>query len=323
MAIAVLTQKLYKIKKETTRLTAEASAVSARSLAVMPDTEVNQNPTLLLDEKLRREAVEREAQDGVRDVAGSLNLDSSPDNIGELMLSLFGKVVTDQPDFGGAPLVFRHKFTKDNTVQHATHSLFTNREIHKKVYNGLTARSVAISYPVDNRVNTNFEVVGITEATFAGAIDPDFSAELPPFLFNQITVTLGGISSLKVRSATVNITNNAALKRALALTRDPLDIIANRLIVRGTMQLYFEDEVERAKVLAGTVTDLKLLAEGATIQAAQKYTLEVDLPRVKYASHSFADEDGILVLNFDFQAYRDETKGYPAQVTLINKVTSY
>ena len=80
-------------------------------------------------------------------------------------------------------------------------------------------------------------------------------------LFSDASVDIVGVTSAKVRNMSVVLNHKATHKRILQTSRDPVDVVAGRLEVTGSMQLFFEDDVERAKFQAGTVTDLLILVQ--------------------------------------------------------------
>ncbi len=322
MGLARVEEKVFIIKKETVRGTAEAAAAGGRSLAVLPASEVNLNPNLLQNEKIFGDSQERTASAGPQEITGTLEMEPGADKIGELLLSLLGTVITDQPDVGGAPLVFRHRFTPGGVAQHPLYTLFVDRGAHQKKYGGLGVGQMTLNYPVDGRVAASVDVMAKTEA--AGAVlTPDFSTDLEDLLFSDVSIDIAGVTSVKVRQMSVAINQNTTLKRILQTSRDPVDVVAGRLEVTGSLQLFFEDDVERDKFQAGTVTDLFILAQGQVLQAAEKATLSMDLPRAKYDAAPVGEVDGIQVLEMTFRAFFDPTATYQTQVTLINKVASY
>ena len=322
MATSRIEEKIFGIKKEAVRGTAEASASSARYLPLLPGSEVNFIPALLEDGKIYGDPQERQAQPGVRDGSGTLELEPGADKLGELLNSLFGAVATDQPDFGGAPLVFRHRFTPADDPLHPLYTLFVDRKTTQKKYEGLSANQMTFNVPVDGRIAVSADVMHKSEQ--AGAVlTPDFSADLDHLLFSDVKMFVAGAQSSIVRAGSVVLNNGSVRKRVLAQSRDAADIVAGPFRASGTFQMYFEDEVERAKFIATTSSSLKVLAEGQILQAAQKATLELDMPLTKYDAGPIAEVDGILVQDFSFKAYRDPTAGYSCRATLINKETAY
>ena len=61
MALSRIEQKVWIIKKEAVRGTAEASAASGRSIPIMPASEMSLNPNLLQNPKLYGDPQERKA----------------------------------------------------------------------------------------------------------------------------------------------------------------------------------------------------------------------------------------------------------------------
>ena len=322
MATVRKEEKIFVIKKESTRGTAEASSASGRALPVLPASEANFIPALLADNKVYGDPQERPAQGGIREGTGTLELEPGADKLGELLNSLFGTVATDQPDAGGAPLVYRHRFTPSSTALHPLYTLFTERGFMFKKHAGTMARQMTFTFPVDGRVTCSSDIMFKSEADGEN-LTPDFSADLQNLLFSDIKIFVAGTQSSIVRAASFAITNNGVAKRVLSQGRDAVDILAGAFRVTGTFQAYFEDETERAKFLASTTSSFKVVAEGEVLQAAQKATLEIDCPQIKYSAGPIAEPDGILVQDFAFSAHKDATAGYSARATLINKVVSY
>jgi len=323
MALSRIEQKVWIIKKEAVRGTAEASASSGRSIPIMPASEMSLNPNLLANPKIYGDPQERKAAGGVRDWAGAFELQPSADKLGEFLMSLLGTVATDQPDFGGAPLVFRHRFTPvDNNGQHPMYTVFGDRQAEQKKYGGTAVGQMGFTFPVDGRITASCDLMAKSEA--AGAVlTPDFSADLEDLLFSDCTIDLAGVASSLIRQANVTLNGNPARKRVLAATRDAQDIVHGPLQVSGSFLLYYEDGTERDKLVGDGTSSLTIRAEGQIIQAAQKASLILEMPLTKYSAGPVEEVDGILVQNFSFGAYRDPVTGYAIRATLINKETAY
>lgn len=322
MALARQEQKIWVIKKETVRGTAEADSTGGRAIPVLPASEMSLNPNLIANAKVFGDRQMRVAAPGVRDWQGTMELEPGADKLGELLNSLFGTLATDQPDAGGAPLVYRHRFTPSLVGQNPLYTLFADRGDHLRKYAGVSARQMTFTIPVDNRIAVSCDLLAKSEAP-GEALAPDFDDDLEDLLFSDVTVTLAGAPSSQVRQASLQVNANTVAKRVLGQSRDAADIVSGMLDITGAFQLYFEDDTERAKFVASTDTSLKLVAAGQTLQAAQKATLELDCPRIRYTAGPIAEVDGILVQDFAFGAYRDITANYPLRATLINKFVAY
>ena len=325
MAQSRVEQKIWQIKKETVRLTAETDPTAAtRTLAVLPATEIQPVPTLLPDTKIRGDGQEREAADGIREFTGTIEQEVAADNLGELLLSLMGAVTTDQPDVGNAPNVFRHRFSKLTTsALNPTHTLFIDRKTHIKRYAGLTAAQMTVNYPVDGRIAASTDARAVAEATHGSSLIAVLTGLLGDLKFSELTINIAGAPNAIVRTASVVMLNNLVEKRVLGTSRDPADLSAGIMQANGSFTLYFEDETERDKFVAGTVSSLKLTAKGAILEDVQVETFELDLPRIKYSAGPVSEQDGILVQDFTFGAFFDSAAGYTVRPELISKVISY
>ncbi len=323
MAQNKIENKVFQIKKETVRLTAETDASGSRTIPVLPASEISPVPTLLEDTKIFGDGIEREALSGIREFTGTLELEPGADKLGELFLSLFGSVTTDQPDVGNAPSVYRHRFTKAATAQNPTHTLFIDRGTHIKRYGGLTCSQMTLNYPVDGRIAASADVMAVAEATHGSSLTPSFTGDLRNLLFSDMSIDIAGSGNSLVRTASVVILNNLVQKRILGSSRDPVDLCAGRLQANGSFTLYFENDTERDKFVASTQTSIKLTAAGEVLEDVQVATLEIDMPLIKYTAGPISEQDGILVQDFTFNAYLESVAGYSVRPTLISTVVSY
>lgn len=322
MSVARQEEKQFIIKKEAARGTAEALPAGGRVIPMLPASELDFIPAILPDEKTFGDAEERPGQGGIREGTGTLELEPGADKLGEFLLSLMGGVVTDQPDMGNAPTVFRHRFTRANTAENPLYTMFVNRGTHLKKYEGLMATQMTFNIPIDGRLAVSVDAMHKRELVGA-AMSPDYSSDLSNLIFSDVKVEIGGGLNLLARASQIVIANGGIAKRTLTQTRDAVDILAGRLAVSGSFQLYFEDDVERDKFIASTVSSLKLTAEGQILEDVQKATLEIDLPLIEYTAAPVGESDGNLVLDFTFVAKRSDAVGYQARVGINNLVTAY
>ncbi len=316
-------RKVFIIKKQATRLTTEANATGGRSIPVLPASEMNLNPNLLPNTKIFGDAEERDSDVGVKEFTGTLELEPGADTLGELLLSLLGKVTTDQPDIPNAPTVFRHKFVSNPTSDlHALNTLFIDRKTEAKKYGGMATNQMSFTFSVDGRIAVSADIMALTEE--AGAtLTPDFSSDLESLLFSDISIDIAGVTSSQIRQASVQINHQQVVKRILNDTRDGVDIQAGPLEVTGSFQIFFTDAVERDKFIAGNVSDILILARGQVLEDIQVATLQLDMPRMKFDAGPFGDEDGFQVIDFTFRAVRDNASGFQVEATLLNLETSY
>lgn len=322
MALARIEQKVMIIKKEAVRGTSEAAPAGGRAIPFLPASEVSPQVNLIANGKIFGDAEERDAVGGIRQFTGTAELEPSADKLGEFLLSLLGGVVTDQPDVGNAPTVFRHRFTSDDDAQHPMYTLFMDRQTHQKKYGGTVIPQMTFTFPTDGKVSASIDLMAKVEE--AGAVlTPDFSSDLADLIFSDVSVDLVGVKSTQIAQASVQINHNAIPKHVLCDTRDAVDIVAGPLQVSGSFTLYFEDDVERAKFVGDTFSDLLINARGQVLEDIQVASFLLDMPRIKYDAGTIGEIDGILAQDFSYVANRDPSNGFALQASLINLETAY
>ena len=181
---------------------------------------------------------------------------------------------------------------------------------------------MTFNFPTDGKVAASIDLIAKVEEAGA-ALTPDFASDLADLIFSDVSVDLVGVKSTQIAQASVQINHNAAPKHVLCDARDAVDIVAGMMQVSGTFTLYFEDDVERAKFVGDTFSDLFIQARGQILEDVQVATLALDMPRIKYDAGVISEIDGILTQDFSYVANRDASNGFALQATLLNLETSY
>lgn len=434
MSISRVFEKVFMIKREGTRGTAEAASTGARSLPVLPASEISLNPNILPDSKIYGDSQPRQHRPGIREWGGTLELEPGADKIGELLNSLLGEAATvetaaivitintnDFIDFdegagalaaqivagtyaigvasseagslckaikdalelvgdgtytvaysrttrkftitksagtfnilwlsgankaksAGTTLgysiladdtgalfyvsdttvdsVYMHTWTPTTTAQKPLYTIFVDRQVEAKKYNGCAARQMTFNVPLNARLGVSADMIAKSEA--AGEdLTPDFSSDLENLMFSDVAVEVAGAANSSVRQASVVVNGNAIGKRALTASRDAADILHGKLDVTGSFQLYYEDAVERDKFVASTTSALKLTATGQILIGVARASLEIHVPTFPFTAGPVGEADGIQVQDFTFNAQKDSVSDYTVRVKLQNKVPSY
>ena len=92
--------------------------------------------------------------------------------------------------------------------------------------------------------------------------------------------------------------------------------------MEGTFTIYFEDETERAKFIAGTSNYLQFLIEGEVIAGAAKETVDVTLPKIMYKAYPYGEADNMLAAQVAFEAVYDTVTSALVGVAVTNKVAT-
>ena len=218
---------------------------------------------------------------------------------------------------------FKHVFGLPSGIQPPTYTVFADRGVSVKKYNGVASRKFSLKATPNGLIMHESDLLGLDEA--AGEIgSPTWAGEGNPLGFMHATVKIGGVANTAdVKEWSLSIDSAAFAKRVLSGAQTPADILApGRMKVEGTLVVYFEDEVERAKFLANTSNTLQFLIEGDTIAGSVKETLDAQLPKIHYKAYPYGEADNMLAAQVAWEAAFDETSEKLFTLELINKVAS-
>lgn len=312
-----LQNKIFGLKKEGTRGTAETTVT--RYLPVGASSEFNYVRELVNSDHVVGSKVRLAPVAGVKTGTGQLvDIWAEPNNIGELILSLLGSVSSAQQ---GGSAAYLHSFSQLTTHQHPGYTMYLGRDSSYK-YNMSTVKKLSLVGDVDQPISLAADILFITEA--AGPSLTPTLASPAPLIFKDTAFKIAGSTNQNVRSWSMDIDNGAFAKRALAQSYDIADIlVAAKIMISGKFILWHESATERDKFIAGTSSDIQMLAEGATIASTYKYTLDVDTPEVFYKAFPFIDQDGILASEVEYEAFYDVADTKQVSIALMNTVTAY
>ena len=313
-------QKSFGFKKEGSRGVAEAAP--DKFLAVGADANIDYTQTPIPDEKVRGSKARFPSAPGPKAAAGTIpDIDVEAGTIGDLLLGCLGGVATTQPDAGGAPSVFQHVFTRSDSVQLPSYTMFLARGLHTKKYPLGTFKKLSFAGAVDGKATVSADVVAKKEEDAAG-FTPSFGAP-KPLMFFKTDFRIDGISDLNVRSWSLDIDNNVEGLRTLSLSQDPRDIIAKgKFIIEGGFEIYFETDAQRQNFLANQAAALEIILTGENIEAGFDNQLKLALPGVRYTAFPLGNLDDLLGAAVTYAVEQDLGLGKDIEATLINAVGS-
>jgi len=314
--------KTIGLKKEATRGVAETTI--AKYLAVEKASEFEYKLNLIEDEMLRGTYERYEPIAGTKEGTGKFTIDLDAMNCGEIFYSLLGSVNTQLIGTNA----YRHIFTRDLTnFLLPSYTFFIRRadgtNIKHKAYSLSVVKSVAISGAVDGKARLDADIIFQKEQNTNATFNPQWT-DISPFMFYQTQIKINDTLITNVRNWTLNIDNQANGIRTFNQSQDITDILAtNKLLVNGTFELYFENEVERAKFLNNEYARINIILIGKEIETGIHYQLEFVLPRIHYSAFPFQDMDGLLGSAVAFSGYRGITEQNSISVQLTNIETGY
>jgi hypothetical protein len=251
------------------------------------------------------------------------------DDIGLLLLGLFGSLATSQPDAVNAPNTYKHVFKPQDTLKYLTAELKYGTANISEVLTGLAINELTLEWALE-----------LLTATFRGiAQKPEKSTPstptlsmLKPFAFHECTLTLAG-STVGVRSGRIGFVNGIDEDDYVSGSRYRAGAEPGKLEGTAEFELYFADMswVERFWGATGATEPQDTPAVypcnakfvGEDIEATYDYTIEVDVPKLflTEVSKPVSGQDKII------QRIRGrvavESDADLPSITLINTRTGY
>jgi hypothetical protein len=164
------------------------------------------------------------------------------------------------------------------------------------------------------------EFLFITEV--AGSIgSPSFPTQRY-FSFKNVTYKIAGSTVTDVMGWDLTIDNQAKHLMALGQSYDAQDIVVtDAMMVKGSMNINFQNETERNKFLANTGVSLQMLMEGAIIASSFKWTLDLPVTAAHYEDYGWGWQNKLLAAKVGFKGYHNGTSIILPR--LINTDTAY
>lgn len=213
-----------------------------------------------------------------------------------------------------------HTFDLGSSIQPPTYTFFLNWGVDVKVYNGCLVSSISLQGPVDNLVQVEVDFIFLNETS--GSIGtPSFPTQRY-LSFQHVDYKIAGSSNVDAKSWTLKMNNQAKHRLTLALTQLAQDVFApDEFMVDGTLDIDFQSETERAKMLANTASAQRMLIQGSTIAGSIKYAVDLPVTVPHYSEFPFGYENNVLASKAQFKGYHNGTSIILPAVT--NQVVSY
>lgn len=305
------------LAKETVRLTAETTPTAWFS--VDKSSEINHRLELLENNGLRGVKANFPATPGIKVTEGKVQNPLRVSAIAYFVNMILGAPTTTVAEIGAA---YKHSFTLPSGIQPPTYTMFVDRGLAIKKYNGCAVKKFGLKASPNGLISHESDIVGLTEAT--GVIGtPSYADEGNPLAFNHASVKVGGVANLDIKEWAFSIDSGAFAKRVMSGSQVAADILAPApLKVDGSYTIYFENETERAKFLLATSNSLEFHIEGDLIAGASKETLDLHLPKVLYKAYPYGEADNMLAAQVTFEAAYDLATSKLLTLDVINKIAT-
>lgn len=311
--------KRFGLKKESTRLTAEAAPDVW--LTVEPDSEFYYKLNNIKDTGVRGVRAHYPGVAGQKECTGVIKTPARAQNIGEILVSLLGAPTTTQP----GTLAYKHQWLAPlASITPPTYTWFVDRSIGVVKYNGVACKKLTVDSPIDGAVMVTAEMIGLTEAS--GSIGSPTYSESEQMAFWRVTPKVAGSTVTNIKSWSLSIDPGLIAKRAQTVSQDPADMIHGpKMKVEGSFEVYHETVTERDKFLASTASSLQFSIAGAAnaIEASHTYEFDLLIPKGKYVGFEFSELDEILATSVKWEAEYDTSTSKLIDVFVKNTKTAY
>lgn len=211
-------------------------------------------------------------------VSGSMEMELIPTDIGALLQSGWAASVVTSPYAGGG---YQHVFTPGAieptlTFETSAADVLTMR------YAGVRVNTLEIKGTYGEIVMASFGLEGVNREKQGSAGTESYS-DVVPFHFSGASIKTGGTDLAIVKDFSFSTGNNFERIGTLRKTRAWKRMAFGMRDVGLAMTLDFTDTSEYDKFLAETEFTVQIHLESVQMPAASgKYTLVLDIPKVKY-----------------------------------------
>lgn len=216
---------------------------------------------------------------------------------------------------------FAHTFSLGTGTQPPAYTFFIDWGIDVKTYSMSVVDQINISGPVDNLVEVEINFLFAAETGGASIGSPSFPTQRY-LSFQHVTYSIAGSQNTDVKSWTLKMNSQAKHHLTLANTQAPQDILAvEPFMVEGTLDIDFQNQTERAKMLANTASVQRMNMQGATIAGSTKYGVDLPVTEPHYSDFPFGYENAVLSSKAAYKGYHNGTSLILPVVT--NQVVAY
>jgi hypothetical protein len=235
-----------------------------------------------------------------------------PENIGELLLGVFGAETVSNPYSG----VFLHTFAPADTIP--SYTLCLGVELIQRMLIGSLVESLTLKFSHDNDIQANAEIL----SGFPELEDPIMTPAISTLQALNMQDLGSVLTIVTVNKRNVVYDLEVTIKNNIPFTKGDLSgrTFATKRLghreITGKLSIYFDDTAEYERFKAGTEFNLDIKAIGPTIASTYKYYLELDLRKCVYMRSTAPGvkvQDEPLVIDAPFKAFYDTAGGFNAE----------
>jgi hypothetical protein len=288
---------------------------------------LTENKNLLTIENMRNVYDSPNDLEGVNNVTGDIVFEPHPIYLGHF---LRGCITAGTVTSTLVTSSYRHEFlpaqaefAENCTLPPYTITLYKNVGSAYTIADGLI-HTLAIEMVAGEIIKCTATVHG-RAYTKSGKNTPSYIAA-DPFVWNQVSLQVGGSANGDFESATVTIENPIEGITALnASTNEARLLRSEYRNVTITGDQSFQNQAQEAKFRDQSLQSFKFTVTGATVgTAADINQLTLDMPDVRYTTFAYPiGGPGRITAAYEAKAQYDTTSSYSIRTTLQNTAASY
>lgn len=291
----------------------DPGAPDAREVVFLT-TSLKAEQSLIQDESIRGNRNRVAPVQGNLNVTGAIVVNLSETSHALLLKHTFGSVSTT-----GSEDPWTHTLSHgDLPVGLVIEKGFTDiSEFHK--FNGCRVSSLDVAATPEGFVTATFNIMGATEARSATSYDATKTTYLhEAFTSFQGTLSESGSPIATVTNFNFSISNELDEDGyAIDGSEERRDLPEGDVVVTGSIEMFFEDDVLLAKARAGTETSLEIVLDKG-VSPARKVTFTIPELKLGRSGPEISGPKGIKV-TFDFTAYYDDsTEASTVECEIVN-----
>lgn len=246
-----------------------------------------------------------------------------PENIGELLMGVFGDETVTNPETGA----YLHLFRPADTLP--SYTIRQGVQLTERILPGGLIEAVTIRFPHDGDVTANAEVLSGFPETKTTIGTPTISP-LQALNMQDPNSSLTILTANKrdvVYDFEVTIKNNIPFDRGDLSGRTFATKRVGQREVTGKLSAYFDSTTEYDRFIAGTEFKVIILANGPLCGATVGYRIGFELHKCAYSGGvpDIKPQNEPLIIDAPFKALYDTTDGFNAEgkATVLNSIPSY
>ena len=253
-------------------------------------------------------------------VEGSLDMYVRADNVGELLLGVFGNVETTQPDAANAPSVYEHKFTVAESLP--SYTIHVVSEVTGRKFLGCVVRRLELTCAVGELLGASVDFVGREEQALTPGT-PSWG-EAPFFTFADAEAKVDDVK-FDVRALSIRIENDLVDDLYQLGSRKLAEIPVRGFEITGSFDAVFQDRTWLDRFLNAESVNLLFKFMGPEIEGGFVYELSISVPNaVLTSAGANVDRRELLVEGVEFRAVESPTAAEKIGFAFLrNKVSGY